>query len=62
MRLHRLYRFLLLAATGGLVFQTTTSCSTEIVNSLSTTLQEALVSALNSAVTAYLNQFLSGTA
>ena len=62
MKLHRIYRFVLLAATGGMVFQTTTSCSTELINSLSTSLQPMIVSAVTSAVQAYLSQYLSGTA
>ncbi len=61
MKLHRLYRFVLLAATGGMVFQTTTSCSTQLVNSLGPAVQEAIISAVTSAINAYLNQFLYGT-
>jgi hypothetical protein len=61
MKLSGLYRFLVLAATGGMVFQTTTSCTTEFMNSLATSLPTAFSDALNAAITAYINQILSGT-
>ncbi len=62
MKLQRIYRFMLMAATGGVVFQTTTSCSPELSSALSTALQQVLVSAFEAVVRSYLNQFLYGTA
>ena len=62
MKLHRMYRFMLLLATGGALFQTTTSCTSELANTVSGTAQTAIVDAVNQVVTAYLNEFLSGTA
>ncbi|MDM8008618.1 MAG: hypothetical protein QUV05_20970 [Phycisphaerae bacterium] len=61
MKLHRIYRFALMAATGGVVFQTTGGCSTELSNTLSTAMQQVLVSAFEAVVRAYLNQLLYGT-
>ncbi|HPD32310.1 MAG TPA: hypothetical protein PLL20_20130 [Phycisphaerae bacterium] len=61
MKLHRIYRFVLLAATGGVVFQATSSCSTEFSSTLSTALQQVIISAFEAVVRAYLNQLLYGT-
>jgi hypothetical protein len=42
MKLHRFYRFVMLAAASGFVFQAAASCSPDAVNSLTGTLSPAL--------------------
>ncbi len=50
MNLRRLYRFVLLAAAGGMVFQTATSCS-QIMDTFATSAVPILTSTLTSAIT-----------
>jgi hypothetical protein len=57
MTLGRMYRFVLLVAAGGMVFQTT-SCTSEVLNALATSLSDTLSSTLNTQVTTYINQLL----
>jgi hypothetical protein len=61
MKLYRLYRCVLLVAAGGIVFQTT-SCTSEVLNSLATSLSDTLASTLNTQMTTYINQLLGITA
>ena len=60
MKLGRIFRMMLLVTTGGVVFESTTSCTTELINSLSTTLADSLNSAIDSGITTYVNQLLAG--
>ncbi len=62
MKLRRLYRLVMLAVTGGMVFQTTTSCSDEAVNAFTTTVTEALGTLISSGITDYLNSYAGTTA
>ena len=57
MKLCRLYRCILLVAVGGMVFQTT-SCTSEVLNSLAASLSDTLASTLNTQITTYINQLL----
>lgn len=57
MKLSRLYRMVMLVGIGGMVFQTT-SCATEVLDSLSTSLQDTLSSTLSTQITTLVNQLL----
>ncbi len=51
MKLRRLYAFAMLLAAGGMMFQATAGCDSQILNTLTTTLIPSLTSALNTAIT-----------
>ena len=59
MRLHRLYRFVMLAAAGGLVFQTAASCSTDAMNALTSSLSGAIGSAVTAEFANFVNQMIT---
>jgi hypothetical protein len=61
MNLRRLHKFVMLAAAGGIVFQTTASCTTQFVDAFTTSFLESFSSALNSTISAYIGQLLGGT-
>ncbi len=50
MRLRRLFTYVLLVASGGIVFQTTTSCTSQLVETLATTLVSTAADALVQAI------------
>jgi hypothetical protein len=52
----RLCRFVMLVASGAIVFQTTTSCSSEAINAFATSLSGSLSTLINSEITSYINQ------
>ncbi len=53
------YRFVVLAAAGGTLFQATTSCADQLLSTVVTSLAPVLTSALTDAIT---NALLGGTA
>ncbi len=55
MKLRRLYQFLLLAAAGGMVFQTTASCQQQFIETFATTMVETLVSVIVSSLASGLS-------
>jgi hypothetical protein len=57
----RACRLALLFVSGSVVFQTT-SCATDVLNSLSTSLQDTLSSALSTQITTLVNQLLGVSA
>jgi hypothetical protein len=61
MKLRSLYRLAMLTMTGAVVFQATASCSTEAIDTFTTTVAQAISTLINSEITAYLNQYLTGT-
>jgi hypothetical protein len=50
----RLYRLVMLAATGGMLFQATAGCKSQALDTLTTSVVPALSSALTTAITAAL--------
>lgn len=52
-------RMLLTLAVGGVLLQSSTSCSDQFLNSLATGLSESLMTAIESGITAYIAE-LSG--
>ena len=61
MKLRRLYKFIMLAVSGGLVFQAAASCSSDAMNSLVNSLSGTLTSALTSELSSYVSQMFSCT-
>ncbi len=61
MKLRRLYRLVILAATGGMVFQTTTGCSSDAMSTLASALSEAIGTLITSEITTYMNQYMGTT-
>ena len=55
----RLYRCLLLVATGGMLFQAATSCKAQAIDLLMTTVVPALTSALTSSLAAAVQSGIS---
>jgi hypothetical protein len=51
MRLNRVFRFVLLLAAGGMVFQATSSCTSVFLETLATGFVQAAASAVTSSIT-----------
>jgi hypothetical protein len=59
MRLRRLYRFVMLAAAGCIVFQTAASCSTDMMNSVTASVSGALNAALATELSSVVTQMFT---
>ena len=59
--MRRLYRFVMLAAAGGLVFQAAASCSTEAMNAFSSSMSSAINSAISSQLSSFVSQMFTCT-
>ena len=60
-RMNRLFRWLLVVLAGGMVLQTSTSCSSTVTEAITSSLSDSLSTALETQVNNYINQLLGTT-
>lgn len=58
MSLRRIYRWLALVMAGGMMFATSTSCTSQFLDSVVSSLSSSISSGVQTAVTDYVNQAL----
>ena len=61
MKLRRLYRFVMLALAGGLVFQATASCSTDVTNAILSSVSSSLGTAIDAQIASFISQAFTCT-
>ena len=56
----RLLKVVWFVAAGGVILASTTGCTTEFMDSLSTSVADTLTTVLDEGITSYINQLLAG--